>query len=39
MSVRADVIAPPTDAEGGLYSEINDNSVHDNSVAICRRKG
>jgi beta-lactamase superfamily II metal-dependent hydrolase len=25
--VRADVIAPPTDAEGGLFSEINDNSV------------
>jgi hypothetical protein len=23
----ADVIAPPTDAEGGLFSEINDNSV------------
>ena len=22
-----DVIAPPTDAEGGLFSEINDNSV------------
>jgi competence protein ComEC len=21
------VIAPPTDAEGGLFSEINDNSV------------
>ena len=21
-----DVIAPPTDAEGGLFSEINDNS-------------
>jgi competence protein ComEC len=25
--VRADVIAPPTDAEGGLSSETNDNSV------------
>src|ERR671916_2816511 len=25
--VRADVIAPPTDAEGGRYSETNDNSV------------
>ena len=25
--VRADVIGPPTDAEGGLFSEINDNSV------------
>ena len=25
--VRTDVIAPPTDAEGGLFSEINDNSV------------
>jgi competence protein ComEC len=25
--VRADVIAPPTDAEGGLFSETNDNSV------------
>src|SRR5215207_1235079 len=25
--VRADVIAPPSDAEGGLFSEINDNSV------------
>jgi hypothetical protein len=23
----ADVIGPPTDAEGGLFSEINDNSV------------
>ena len=22
-----DVIAPPTDAEGGLFSKINDNSV------------
>jgi beta-lactamase superfamily II metal-dependent hydrolase len=25
--VRTDVIAPPTEAEGGLFSEINDNSV------------
>lgn len=25
--VRADVIGPPTDAEGGLFSETNDNSV------------
>ena len=25
--VRADVIGPPTDLEGGLFSEINDNSV------------
>jgi competence protein ComEC len=25
--MRYDVIAPPTDAEGGLFSEINDNSV------------
>jgi beta-lactamase superfamily II metal-dependent hydrolase len=25
--VRADVIAPPTDAEGGLFPETNDNSV------------
>jgi beta-lactamase superfamily II metal-dependent hydrolase len=25
--VRADVVGPPTDAEGGLFSEINDNSV------------
>jgi competence protein ComEC len=25
--VRADVIAPPTEAEGGLFSETNDNSV------------
>jgi len=25
--VRADVIGPPTDTEGGLFSEINDNSV------------
>ena len=25
--VIEDVIAPPTDAEGGLFSEINDNSV------------
>ena len=25
--VRADVIAPPTDAEGGLFSETNDNFV------------
>ena len=25
--VQADVIAPPTDAEGGLFSETNDNSV------------
>ncbi|MDQ3182333.1 MAG: MBL fold metallo-hydrolase [Actinomycetota bacterium] len=25
--VRADIIAPPTEAEGGLFSEINDNSV------------
>ena len=24
---KADVIGPPTDAEGGLFSEINDNSV------------
>jgi beta-lactamase superfamily II metal-dependent hydrolase len=24
---HTDVIAPPTDAEGGLFSEINDNSV------------
>jgi hypothetical protein len=22
-----DVLAPPTDAEGGLFSETNDNSV------------
>jgi len=26
-ALNTDVIAPPTDAEGGLYSEINDNSV------------
>ena len=25
--VRADVIAPPTDTEGGLFAETNDNSV------------
>ena len=25
--VRAEVIAPPTEAEGGLFSETNDNSV------------
>ncbi len=25
--VRADIIAPPTDAEGGLFTETNDNSV------------
>lgn len=25
--VKADVAAPPTDAEGGLFSETNDNSV------------
>ncbi|MDQ4127869.1 MAG: MBL fold metallo-hydrolase [Actinomycetota bacterium] len=25
--VQADVVGPPTDAEGGLFSEINDNSV------------
>ena len=25
--MRYDVIAPPVDAEGGLFSEINDNSV------------
>lgn len=25
--VQADVVAPPTDAEGGLFSETNDNSV------------
>jgi competence protein ComEC len=25
-SHHVDVIAPPTDAEGGLFSEINDNS-------------
>ena len=25
--VRADVIAPPSEAEGGLFSETNDNSV------------
>ena len=25
--MRYDVIAPPTDAEGGLFSEINDNPV------------
>lgn len=25
--VRADVIGPPTDLEGGLFTEINDNSV------------
>jgi competence protein ComEC len=25
--MRYDVIAPPMDAEGGLLSEINDNSV------------
>jgi hypothetical protein len=25
--VVQDVIAPPTDAEGGLLAEINDNSV------------
>jgi len=25
--VRVDVIGPPTDAEGGLFSETNDNSV------------
>ena len=25
--MRYDVIAPPTDAEGALFSEINDNSV------------
>jgi competence protein ComEC len=27
MKAKTDVIAPPTDAEGGLFSEINDNSV------------
>jgi hypothetical protein len=26
-ALNVDVIAPPTDAEGGLFSEINDNSV------------
>jgi hypothetical protein len=26
-ALNADVIAPPMDAEGGLFSEINDNSV------------
>ena len=26
-ALNTDVIAPPTDAEGGLFSEINDNSV------------
>ena len=25
--MRYDVIAPPVDAGGGLFSEINDNSV------------
>jgi beta-lactamase superfamily II metal-dependent hydrolase len=25
--VKVDVIGPPTDLEGGLFSEINDNSV------------
>jgi competence protein ComEC len=25
--MRYDVIAPPMDAEGGLFPEINDNSV------------
>jgi competence protein ComEC len=25
--LRIDIIAPPTDVEGGLFSEINDNSV------------
>ncbi len=25
--VRADIIGPPTDLEGGLFTEINDNSV------------
>jgi hypothetical protein len=25
--MRYDVIAPPMDTEGGLFSEINDNSV------------
>ena len=27
FGTHADVIAPPTDLEGGLFSEINDNSV------------
>jgi competence protein ComEC len=27
QAVNTDVIAPPTEAEGGLFSEINDNSV------------
>ena len=27
MGTNADVIDPPTDLEGGLFSEINDNSV------------
>ncbi len=27
MGINADVIGSPTDAEGGLFSEINDNSV------------
>ncbi len=26
-SAITDVVGPPTDAEGGLFSEINDNSV------------
>ena len=26
-ALNTDVIAPPTDAEGGLFSETNDNSV------------
>jgi competence protein ComEC len=25
--INEGIIAPPTDAEGGLFSEINDNSV------------
>jgi competence protein ComEC len=27
VGTYADVIGPPTEAEGGLFSEINDNSV------------
>ena len=27
MKAKTDVIASPTDAEGGLFSEIKDNSV------------
>jgi hypothetical protein len=44
-ALNVDVIAPPTDAEGGLFSEINDNSVqhadlrHGPHPARWRRRG